>query len=191
MCNVFFWKTLRSCLEVFFYTGRPHRCYADMLVLGGCFLSRKISRWWFYFFIFTPIFGEMIQFDEHIFQMGWNHQLDLGFSFFRCFACNGHGSASWFFELAGSCWKLKIPAHQQKNRLITLTRAHTQKQNPLPQTRYSIFGQAWIVVANRRRARNWKSICRRRGKIWPGWFNATHFWRDQTSSKCMVNREFP
>ncbi len=27
------------------------------------------------FFIFTPIFGEMIQFDEHIFQMGWNHQL--------------------------------------------------------------------------------------------------------------------
>ena len=26
--------------------------------------------------IFTPIPGEMIQFDEHIFQMGWNHQLD-------------------------------------------------------------------------------------------------------------------
>ena len=27
------------------------------------------------FFIFTPIPGEMIQFDEHIFQMGWfNHQ---------------------------------------------------------------------------------------------------------------------
>ena len=27
------------------------------------------------FFIFTPNLGEMIQFDEHIFQMGWNHQL--------------------------------------------------------------------------------------------------------------------
>ena len=28
------------------------------------------------FFIFIPILGEMIQFDEHIFQMGWfNHQL--------------------------------------------------------------------------------------------------------------------
>ena len=26
------------------------------------------------FCIFTPIPGEMIQFDEHIFQMGWNHQ---------------------------------------------------------------------------------------------------------------------
>ena len=27
------------------------------------------------FGIFTPIPGEMIQFDEHIFPMGWNHQL--------------------------------------------------------------------------------------------------------------------
>ena len=34
------------------------------------------------FGIFTPIPGEMIQFDEHIFQMGWNHQLDgLGAGF--------------------------------------------------------------------------------------------------------------
>ena len=29
------------------------------------------------FGIFTPKIGEMIQFDEHIFEMGWfNHQLD-------------------------------------------------------------------------------------------------------------------
>ena len=27
-------------------------------------------------FFFTPNLGEMIQFDEHIFQRGWNHQLD-------------------------------------------------------------------------------------------------------------------
>ena len=27
------------------------------------------------FFIFPPNLGEMIQFHEHIFQMGWNHQL--------------------------------------------------------------------------------------------------------------------
>ena len=26
-------------------------------------------------FYFHPYFGEMIQFDEHIFQMGWNHHL--------------------------------------------------------------------------------------------------------------------
>ncbi len=38
----------------------------DIFKLGGGFR---------YFFIFTPIPGEMIQFDEHIFQMGWfNHQ---------------------------------------------------------------------------------------------------------------------
>ena len=27
------------------------------------------------FFMFTPNLGEMIKFDEHIFQMGGNHQL--------------------------------------------------------------------------------------------------------------------
>ena len=31
-----------------------------------------------HFFIFTPIPGKMIPFDEHIFQMGWfNHQLEV------------------------------------------------------------------------------------------------------------------
>ena len=38
------------------------------LVVGGCN----------YFFYFQPILGEMIQFDEHIFQMGWfNQQLEI------------------------------------------------------------------------------------------------------------------
>ena len=27
-------------------------------------------------FLFSPLPGKMIQFDEHIFQLGWNHQLD-------------------------------------------------------------------------------------------------------------------
>ncbi len=36
--------------------------------------TKNKARWWFQrFFILTPITGEMIQFDEHIFQMGWNH----------------------------------------------------------------------------------------------------------------------
>ena len=30
-----------------------------------------------YLFMFTPNPGEMIQFDEHILQIGWNHQLDM------------------------------------------------------------------------------------------------------------------
>ncbi len=34
------------------------------------------SRWWFQiFFIFTSIWGRRSHFDDHIFQMGWNHQL--------------------------------------------------------------------------------------------------------------------
>ena len=46
------------------------------------------TGWWFQrFFIFTPNLGEMIHFDEHIFQMGWfNHQQDninRGFTILR------------------------------------------------------------------------------------------------------------
>ena len=33
----------------------------------------------FKYFLFSPLLGEMIQFDEHIFQMGWfNHQPVIG-----------------------------------------------------------------------------------------------------------------
>ena len=36
-------------------------------------------------FIFSPLPGEMIQFDEHIFQMGWfNHQLGSVFPYILC-----------------------------------------------------------------------------------------------------------
>ena len=39
--------------------------------------KQDITSWWFQKFLFSPLPGEMIQFDEHIFQMGWfNHQLD-------------------------------------------------------------------------------------------------------------------
>ena len=33
------------------------------------------TRWWFQIFLFSSLFGEDSHFDEHIFQMGWNHQL--------------------------------------------------------------------------------------------------------------------
>ena len=41
----------------------------------GPVVHHSLTRWWFQiFFIFTPNLGEMIQFDEHILQMGWfNH----------------------------------------------------------------------------------------------------------------------
>ena len=42
------------------------------------------TRWWFQiFFIFTPKTGEMIQFDEHICQMGGNHQLEKQSALFQ------------------------------------------------------------------------------------------------------------
>ena len=51
------------------------------LKINGWKMNLCISRWWFQtFFIFTPIPGEMIQFDYHIFQMGWNHQPEIAFS---------------------------------------------------------------------------------------------------------------
>ena len=33
----------------------------------------------FRYFLFSPLPGEMIQFDKHIFQVGWNHQLVKNF----------------------------------------------------------------------------------------------------------------
>ena len=39
--------------------------------------EKKTTSWWFQIFFYVhPYLWEMIQFDEHIFQMGWNHQLD-------------------------------------------------------------------------------------------------------------------
>ena len=43
-------------------------------VILWCIAEGGLGGGFFLFVIFTP--GEMIQFDEHIFQMGWfNHQL--------------------------------------------------------------------------------------------------------------------
>ena len=39
-------------------------------------MKKTLAGWWFQtFFIFTPNPGKMVPFDEHIFQMGWNHHL--------------------------------------------------------------------------------------------------------------------
>ncbi len=37
----------------------------------------NLVRGGFKYVLFSPLFGEMIQFDEHMFQRGWNHQLEL------------------------------------------------------------------------------------------------------------------
>ena len=61
-------------------------CQLCLPILSGRWIY--ISRWWFQIFLvggfkhllFSPLPGEIIQLDEHIFQMGWNHQLDFLFS---------------------------------------------------------------------------------------------------------------
>ena len=56
------------------------------------------NGWWFQF---SPqILGEMIQFDENMFQLGWNHQLE---------------------EVFGRFWKTKAMKLQQKQGLISQT----------------------------------------------------------------------
>ena len=49
------------------------------------------------FFMFNPICGEMIQFDEHIFQMGWFWFWDKKKKqvTFRHFSVKGHWEKSW------------------------------------------------------------------------------------------------
>ena len=44
----------------------------------------------FKYFLFSSLPGEMIQFDEHIFQRGWNHQLE---------------KRTWTWELKIGLWK--------------------------------------------------------------------------------------
>ena len=62
------------------------------------------TRWWFQIFLFSSLPGEMIQFDEHIFQGGWNHQLEnqeicLGVKMVRFNPCFLFAfSTPWVFE---------------------------------------------------------------------------------------------
>ena len=51
------------------------RVFGGTMEVDGCCLVGG-----FKYFLFSSLPGEMIQFDEHIFQRGWNHQLLV----FRC-----------------------------------------------------------------------------------------------------------
>ena len=65
-------------------------------------------------FYFHPLPGEMIQFDEHIFQMGWNHQLGE--------AC---------FKYSFSLRTIGEPVQQRKNAGFELP-AHSQSTSGAP-----------------------------------------------------------
>ena len=50
-------------------------------------LNRTVSGWCV-FHAFSSLLGEMIQFDEHIFKQGWNHQLGFLEDFFKDSICS-------------------------------------------------------------------------------------------------------
>ena len=63
-------------------------------------------------FLFTPLFGEDSHFDDHIFQMGWNSQLDyiLYYTFLlKWFLVLGLGHGGEFLEGANFHGKFYIP----------------------------------------------------------------------------------
>ena len=64
----------------------------------------------FKYFLFSPLLGGMIQFDGHIFQMGWNHQLVMFKSTTRD-ASDVRGSPSGRrlqrYPLASATWRVK------------------------------------------------------------------------------------
>ena len=62
-----YWRTAKR--------GKPKLCCLIWRHLFH-YSMQYCSRWWFQIFFFIPKIGEIIQFDTHIFQMGWfNHQL--------------------------------------------------------------------------------------------------------------------
>ena len=51
-------------------------CHGPQKTWWFCIMKLIVTRWWFQICLeFSSLPWEMIQFDEHIFQMGWNHHL--------------------------------------------------------------------------------------------------------------------
>ena len=67
-----------------FFQRSPNIYHKNQPNLGSIYHTS--ARWWFQMiFIFTPMLGEMIQFDKHVFQMHSNDQ--LVWIFYRGFRC--------------------------------------------------------------------------------------------------------
>ena len=71
------WSSPKTSKRIDFFSKRELACLGAWnppnhhTIVERCFLGGGNS----FFFLFSPLFGEDSQFDEHIFQMGWNHQL--------------------------------------------------------------------------------------------------------------------
>ena len=82
------------------------------------------------FFIFTPKPGEIIQFDEHIFQRGWNHQLDSFYCFLLSKA-DSHVQLFWVFfpgTKLHNCFVIRPPDGSRKVASIMAIRESALRQ---------------------------------------------------------------
>ena len=96
--------------------GVENKNAVGLFFLGG-------YRWWqLKSFLSWPLFGEIIEFDEHIFQMGWNHQL------------GGAGVRIELFHV----WKKGVKTCQN----FSYSRDGHQHNNP----RANTASRQWIIV---------------------------------------------
>ena len=59
------------------------------------YVSFREGRWWFQTFLYFHPWKKKIQSDEHIFQMGWNHQLLVVFKPPKKQEASGRGASKW------------------------------------------------------------------------------------------------
>ena len=64
-----------------FFVGKPMVVLGKPTIFGNTHIFTQFAPLGggFKYFLFSSLPEEMIQFDDHIFQMGWNHQLDPHF----------------------------------------------------------------------------------------------------------------
>ena len=76
-----FWEASSACRSVLLMTEAGLFEVWVMAVDWYTSLITPISGWWnFKYFLFSTLFGEDEPILTKIFQMGWNHQLDLTFA---------------------------------------------------------------------------------------------------------------
>ena len=118
-------------------SGRNSPCFFSIKKLGGgnsnlCYFHEKLPGG-------PRSLGEMIQFDEHIFQMGWfNHQLETS-------------KAIRWFEAAGALWKPRVKArgHGGKRTCgIRLWKKIMQQQKSMEKCRLTCRGWAQLWYKN-------------------------------------------
>ena len=96
-----------------------------------CCVYSFSSRWWFRICLFSPLPGEMIQFDKYFSKGGWNHQLDIYISMcmdvFKCvFSLRQTVQKYWLVQPVDFPWMFReiagSPSLAEKHRFSHTTR---------------------------------------------------------------------